>query len=145
MFGRYTAILSEHRHLGTTLTRLVEMCAMLEMGERTLSPASEPSRLIEETVRELSEHFAAEESDGYFGTIARERPALAVTITDLEAEHASMLATLRDVLVAAGDERCSSLVVSRLRWVIELLRTHERRETEMMQSFMLRGGETGVD
>jgi hypothetical protein len=145
MFGRYTAILSEHRHIGTTLTRLAEMCAMLEMGERASSPASAPSRLIEETMRELSEHFAAEEADGYFGTIARERPALAATITDLEAEHASMLATLREVLVVAGDEHRSSLVVSRLRWVIERLRTHERRESEMMQTFMLREEGTGTD
>jgi hypothetical protein len=146
MFGRYTAILSEHEHLGTTLRRLGDMCTALEAREGAPPPPGlEPARLIGAFISELSEHFAAEEADGYFGTMARERPALASTIAELEAEHARMLETLRELLAAAGDQRRAAFVAHGVRRIIHQLRAHEHRETRVMQGFILQDEGTGAD
>src|SRR5262245_26766598 len=105
MFGRYTAILSEHRELGPMLHALGDLCAALEAHDPRSPPERGPVQLIGEFVSELSQHFAAEEADEYFGTMARERPGLASAIARLEADHRAMLETLRALLEASADER----------------------------------------
>lgn len=145
MFGRYTAILSEHQHLGQALRELDEMCVMLDAHDRGPPLEQEPVRLMAAFLEELSQHFAAEEADDYFGTMAREQPNLASAIAHLEAEHRAMLETLHGLVKAVADERNWPAVARAVRRVMVQLRAHEHRETQVMQGFMLRDEGTGAD
>ena len=93
LFGRFTAILQDHEHLGTTLKELRAMCISLEAQQFQL-PTLAPLDLLEDLRSDLSGHFAAEEADSYFGIIVQEAPLLATRIGQLKSEHALMLSAL---------------------------------------------------
>src|SRR5688500_3185854 len=91
LFGRFTAVIRDHANIGKTLEQLRMMCAVLDTGQAALPSELMPARLLFRFYRELSEHFATEEADAYFGTVADEEPSLASKIEALKAEHWSML------------------------------------------------------
>lgn len=137
LFGRFTAVLSEHQQLGSMLRRLRESCSSIERGTK-LPPELEPAPLVDGLFEALSEHFAREESDSYFGTVRSEEPRLAPSISALEAEHACMLETLGVLRALSADKaRWSELPVPTLQ-LIERLEQHERAETGLMCEFFSR-------
>ncbi len=138
LFGRFTAILQDHEHLGTTLKRLRAMCVALDAPNPNLH-ALEPTRLLQDLQTALSEHFAAEEADAYFGTIADEAPALATGIAQLKAEHAAMLAALSTLCrLASGAELVTELSLATRQLITDLER-HERAESLLLRSLFAPG------
>lgn len=133
MFGRFSAILKDHDHLGKTLKRLRKMCATLEVGEPQLSPDLFPEPLFLELHADLKGHFASEESSEYFGAVVDEAPSLAPQIAALESEHQRLLKTVEQLLSFAEDRaRWPALPVPTRDLVAELER-HERAESSLLR------------
>src|SRR5690242_10247514 len=128
LFGRFTAILQDHEHLGTTLKELRSMCAALEATERLPLELS-PARLLEDLRTDLSGHFAAEEAESYFGTIIEEAPPLAPRIGQLKSEHAAMLGVLGALCEVAVDAARALELCQATRVLIAELERHERAES----------------
>ena len=132
LFGRFTAILQEHEHLGTTLKQLRVMCVALEIRE----PEEEPQarrRLLEDLRSDLSGHFAAEEAEAYFGTIADEAPLLGPRIHRLKSEHAAMLTAVAELCRLANDAGRSAELSAATRRLIAELERHERAESLLLR------------
>ncbi|HKY36809.1 MAG TPA: hypothetical protein VJN18_12765 [Polyangiaceae bacterium] len=133
LFGRFTAVIRDHANIGKTLEQLHAMCAVLDSRRAALPRELMPGRLMFRFYQELSEHFATEEADAYFGTVGDEEPSLASQIEALKAEHWRML--------YAADMLCG-MAVDRSRWrdmpgpVRELmtqLEQHERAESALLR------------
>jgi hemerythrin-like domain-containing protein len=135
LFGRFTAILQEHEHLGKTLRKLRQMCAALEAGES--EPASElaPLALLVELRRDLGEHFAAEEDEAYFGTVVDEAPSLAPDIAGLKWEHMTMLRAADVLHDLAADRSRWSQLSKPTRELVAQLERHERSESKLLRRF----------
>lgn len=133
MFGRFSAILKDHDHLGITLKRLRKMCATLEAGAPELSPELLPASLFDELYADLKAHFASEESKEYFGTVIGEAPMLAPQIALLEWEHQSLLATVELLLDISNDEARWSTLPPPTRELVADLERHERAESTLLR------------
>ena len=137
-FGRATAASKQHEHLGVLLGKLREACAQLD------APGGEASRFIQllgEAEQEMRGHFEAEEADGYFGTLAKELPALLPTIAELRADHTRMLEVVAELKTLAEDASRNRDSSSRLSGLIEQFKAHERIEAELVRSFLMRDPE----
>lgn len=139
LFGRITAIQQDHTALLEALRRLRAATQQL-LTVSDASPA-ETMQLVATLAGELQGHFAAEEAEGYFGAVAADRPSLRPTIDSLCADHQVILHTLLDfpILVAAGVPNRE--LAARVNGVLDLLQIHERRETELMQEYLLKDDE----
>jgi hemerythrin len=133
LFGRFSAILKDHDHLGTTLKRLRMMCATLEAGAPELPSELRPGPLLDELYADLRAHFASEESKEYFGTVIDEDPSLAPQITALEWEHQTMLATVERLVIMANDRRRWSTLPPPTRELVVDLERHERAESSLLR------------
>jgi len=133
MFGRFTAILQEHDHLGKTLGRLRRLCIELEAGAGALPAELAPTRLLDELHADLKEHFSAEESPEYFGTVVDLAPALAPQIAALKWKHLGLLSAVRRLRrIAADSDRWSELVLTTRGLVAEIER-HEHAESVLLR------------
>lgn len=134
MFGRFTAIFRDHDHLATTLRRLRLMCAALEDDPHALPAELGPNLLIVELRADLAEHFAAEETDQYFGTVVDEAPALAPDIARLKSEHVTMLRAAEVLCDLARDRARWSRLPAPTRELIGQLERHEHAESKLLRS-----------
>ncbi len=134
-FGRFTAVLSEHEHLWTTLRKLGEMSAALDAGQ-TLAAGLEPAGLIAALRVELAKHFAAEEASGHFGTVARECPGLLPRIVEMKSDHSAMLDATRDLALIATDENRRGELAASVSRLIKRLQNHEREENELLREYL---------
>jgi len=138
-FGRLTTVRSQHEHLGVTLRCLDSTCDALEIGRTALPVELRPPVLLTALRHALGQHFEAEESDGHFGTIAKEEPRLLPGIVDLKGDHAAMLDAIDGLSLVASDEsRWLELVVP-VRRLIRALRAHEKAEALLLQEYFGRG------
>lgn len=139
LFGRFTAIFRDHDHLAKTLRHLRAMCASLDDRETPLPADLAPDVLIIDLRRHLGEHFAAEETDDYFGTVVEESPELASEIAGLKWEHMTMLRAA-DMLcdIAREPARWDQLSVP-TRELIGQLERHERSENRLLRSLFSGG------
>lgn len=128
LFGRFTAILRDHEHLGTTLKSLRAMCSALEARE----PVPQSARLLGDLHADLSGHFAAEEAESYFGTIVQECPSLAPRIGQLKHEHVDMLRQLVALGSLAEDPTRAAELSFATRQLIAELERHERAESVLI-------------
>lgn len=133
LFGRFSAILKDHDHLGSTLNRVRKMCAVLETAGSELPPELLPAPLFQHLYANLKEHFAREESKEYFGTVIDEAPSLASRISVLEGEHQSMLATIEELSSLANDQRRWPGLPSATRELVADLERHERAESTLLR------------
>jgi hypothetical protein len=134
LFGRFTAIFKDHDQLAKTLRRLRQMCAALDDGQARLPPDLAPDLLIIDLRNDLSEHFAAEETAEYFGTVVDEAPELASDIAALKWEHLTMLRGV-DVLCGLARDRSRWQQLSGpTRELIGQLERHERSESRLLRS-----------
>jgi len=140
LFGRFTAILQEHAHLGKTLRVMRLMCAALEEGQTSLPLELTPKRLLGELRSDMAAHFGAEESADYFGTVLEEAPALAQQIAALKWEHMTMLRAV-DVLYGVAQDRTRWAELPRpTRELVGQFERHERAESALLrQLFSPRG------
>lgn len=146
LFGRLTTVYTGHEHLGATLGRLRQMCAALAADQSTaLESDLAPDPLIADFLRDLSQHFAAEETEGYFGTVVAERPLFQHRILELRAEHAAMLRALSELRVIAADRRRWNEIAIPMSRLIGQLQAHERTETALLQEYFLQDDGTGAD
>jgi hypothetical protein len=138
MFGRFTAILKDHAHLGKTLRRLRAMCSALEGDQVTTALDASPPLVLRRLRIELAEHFAAEESHGYFGTVIAEVPALSAQVGILKSEHQAMLQAADALLELARDARRWDFLPEPARALIDQLERHERAESVLLSGFFSR-------
>lgn len=136
LFGRFTAILQDHEHLGTTLKRLRLMCLTLEAPNAVPDPI-DPTPLLEHLQTDLAGHFAAEEAEPYFGTIAEEAPHLAYSIAQLRNEHAAMLAACATLCRLADDAERVTELCRATRQLIADLEQHERAESLLLRELFV--------
>ena len=140
LFGRFTAIFSEHKNMSGTLSSVGSMCDVLEAGLERLPGRIHPLELVVDLQGCLSTHFAVEEADIYFGTIVLEQPYLAGRIAKLIAEHSLMLAIAARVRELAEVESWTALVAP-TRALVAMLQKHELDESRLLQEFLI--GESG--
>lgn len=131
LFGRFTAILKDHDHLSVTLRLLQRMCGALE-AEHVPSELS-PPLLFRALLADLREHFAAEESADYFGTVVEEAPALAPQIAALKWEHLQFLATVEKLLGSAESHDDWPSLVQPTKQLVAELAQHERLESALLR------------
>lgn len=132
LFGRFTAILKAHDHIGTTTRHLRSMCAALDAELETLPPELTPERLCAKLRANLAAHFAAEESLDYFGVVVDEAPSLASRIGSLKQEHAAMLSAADALCELARERREWGLLVDSARKLVAELERHERSESMLL-------------
>jgi hypothetical protein len=132
LFGRFTAVMHEHQDLGHKLGLLREMCSAIESDALPLREELAPQRLLSGLRADLTEHFALEEADDYFGTVVDEDPALAEPIEALKAEHAVMLERLEGLLDLARDALWAELPLA-TRGLLGQLEGHERAESALLR------------
>lgn len=140
LFGRATAVAADHAHLRTVWKSLREI---LRSGGLAFHPRAHAWQLVSEFASELSEHFAAEEADGYFGALVVERPELNALVERLRSEHQEMLEIVGRLLVAGEQAWVTADVDSEMRELLDRFQSHERAEAQMLQEFFGRdeGGE----
>jgi len=134
LFGRFTAIWKDHEHLGTALRELTALCAVLE-EDGAVPPALAPPRLFAALAAELKQHFAAEESADYFGTVVDEEPELAAEIAALKSEHATLLGAVDVLSKLAADQGRWPHLPAPTRLLILQLKRHEGAESQLLRSF----------
>lgn len=133
LFGRVTALATDHESLALGLSALDELCSNVDAGLEPQKPAVIEFLTAWQT--ELARHFEAEESDDYFGVIRTERRSLRVAIDSIEREHAQLLAMSERMVVLFDTARWSEFV--RLtRQLTARLRAHERLESTLMRRFL---------
>jgi hypothetical protein len=71
----------------------------------------------------------------YFGTLALERPDLALGIGDLRADHTAMLEAIEELSLLAGDETRREELGTKTSKLLERFRAHERAENALLQEF----------
>jgi len=134
LFGRATTVLGEHARLRETL-------ALLTVDSSPPDARAADARfheLVERCTDELIEHFAAEEAEGYFGTLLSDCPRLSSTIMRLELEHEEMR---REILDIRGLTRVPGKAQEsdrRIRALVARVQAHERAENLLLQEFFLR-------
>lgn len=134
LFGRFTAILKDHDHLGETLRNLKVVCAALEVGQ-DVPEGLRPLGLLVSLKNELTRHFGAEESDDYFGTVVAEDPRLQLEIAALKAEHTTMLVAVDVLVELAADTGRWAHLPKATRLLIRQLERHEGSESKLLRSF----------
>ncbi len=132
LFGRFTLVMRGHADVGRTLQQLRAMCEALESEPPRLSDPLMPLRLITKLRNELSEHFALEEAQGYFGTVVEEEPALASAIAALCTEHQVMLFALEELLALVPDRAAWPRLPGPVRELVRQLELHERAEAALL-------------
>jgi hypothetical protein len=133
LFGRFTAVMREHQDLGRKLGLVREMCSAIESNALPLRDDLGPESLLSELHGDLTEHFALEEADDYFGTVVDEDPTLSEPIEALKAEHAVMLERLEGLLELAGDALLWAELPLATRGLLGQLEHHERSESALLR------------
>lgn len=131
----------ERGRLDVTLARVGELYQALESGRNDVDRA----RVLSELHVDLALHFALEEGDEYFGSIRRERPSLSHGITELRREHAAMLQELDGLRELAKDEDHPEELKTAILRLVTDFRSHERKETDLLQESVLRDDGIGPD
>lgn len=134
LFGRFTAVLKDHDHIGTTLRDLKAVCSALEDGQQ-VPVELRPLHLLSSLRTELAQHFGAEEAEEYFGTVAAEAPKLQFEITALKSEHATMLSAVDVLIQLAADPGGWAYLPKPTRLLVTQLERHEGSESKLLRSF----------
>lgn len=141
-FGRATAVVADHERLRLATDRLRALGSALRDA---FSEELEPRALLEEFRGQIAEHFAAEESDGYFGELATELPSLNAHVGRLRTDHRRMLELTNDLLRLADDEAGYVELAGGITRLLDHLRSHEHAENLLLQEYFLRDDRGGGD
>lgn len=88
--------------------------------------------------KQIMEHFASEEKDGWTAALLKQEPRLEHSVRDLLAEHRELLQSLDTLLdaVEAIPLVAQALRAKVLRW-IEHVRDHESRESALLEEALV--------
>lgn len=139
LFGRITAVQRDHSSLLEMVSTLRRLQRALLAGET--ERGADWTRFIgelEEFTAHLRTHFAAEETNGYFGTLVSDRPSLSGQVDRLRAEHAEMMEALVSIRPSAANDFDACALAIRLGQLLDSFEAHERRENLLIQEFLLR-------
>jgi hypothetical protein len=141
LFGRITAASSEHSRLAATLAELRETCLLADDLGRSpgVAPRS-PATLLRHLHDTLSRHFAAEESEAYFGALVREYPQAAARVAALREQHPEFLAEVDRLQARALKEDATALAADVSALVARYL-AHEQVEEHLMREFLRSAGD----
>jgi hypothetical protein len=135
LFGRATVVLGEHAELHVTLGKLRQCCTLDDDFEDP--PALH--ELLDEFETQLEAHFAAEEDEGYFGTLQTAFPTSSEAVEKLRAEHVVFIGTVRALRgMAAAPGRTPELTVT-LRALLDDLARHENTESLLIRQYFSEG------
>ncbi len=94
--------------------------------------------LLADLNRELAEHFALEERDGYFAEVKSAAPRFDRHLQKLQQEHVRLLERARELLELAGKAvsapRRWDAVAEGLRDLLTRVDAHEQAENELIQA-----------
>ena len=135
LFGRFTVVMREHRDLRHTVADLRRMCAALEDGLELKADSRSPPSLLGELQSDLSEHFAMEEAEAYFGTVVAEAPTLDARVAELKVEHVLMLHGVGVLCSIASDRSRWPELPRPTRELLSLIERHERAESQLLGEF----------
>lgn len=141
LFGASGAGPAERGRLDETLARLGTLYDALQSGRLDGDQAA----ILSQLRVDLALHFAIEEGDGYFGALQREQPSLSHGIMELRRDHTVLLEELDRLReLAKSDGHVPELGTAILRLVSDF-RSHERKETDLLQESVLRDDGIGAD
>jgi len=121
----------QHAH-----TRLQADLRKLEDEAAPTSPATltQLRSHLQLTRVHVADHFQFEEQDGYMDTLRKREPRLERTIAGLAEEHEEMMQSLDALIDSSRKSNCQLKAIrERVREWIEHVRTHERKENELVQ------------
>jgi hypothetical protein len=117
------------------------LAALSELGARKPGARTEcvpraRELLTHELCVSLAAQFADEESESYFGVIAREAPWLAREIDGMRDEHRRLLACLSGLILEASDGAHAGTLAWGAERLTLLLELHERKEGYLLRRFL---------
>lgn len=134
LFARATTILSSHPALRQTIEELRALSVRLEAEDMVLIDGLR--ECLDKLANQLVVHFAAEEADGYFGTLRAESPQTLHAVERLVSEHREIRAGLRALLDLIG--RVDEMELGRdIDLFIARLVAHEHDESALMSRFLV--------
>jgi hypothetical protein len=133
LFGRFTAIFRDHDRFAETLRSLRATCAALEQGDTSSPRERTPAKLLHDLAGDLAQHFEAEESPAYFGTLVAEAPELRWQVAGLEVEHRTMLAAAQILADVAREPSRWLALPQATRALLNELEQHERAESKLLR------------
>jgi hemerythrin len=134
-FGRATVVLGQHATLHGILQALRDWCSEGTPSSKLHSPAG----LLDDLVSQLETHFAAEESDAYFGTLRGSFPDAEAAIEQLTMEHAAFLDVARSLRVQARELVLPAKLAASLAELLDALGHHERTESLLLRQYFREG------
>jgi hypothetical protein len=135
LFGRFTALQSDHRALFASFRALHDMCKTTTPA-RDIHTRARPARLFDELLRSVSRHFSAEEGESYFGAIVIERPSLLHQVAALKAEHAAILTAMAALSHIAADGTAPAKFAAAVQHCARWFQSHEQRESLILRGFL---------
>jgi CheY-like chemotaxis protein len=140
LFGRFTAILRNSGRLVPLEQRLEVLSSLVGSGGEAPSEGSELEPLFAEASRELSEQFAAEEADGYYGAIVAEEPALRARVGELKRDHLAILRAIEVLRAVSSDESLRWQLGACTRDLVSKLRAHDQAEQLLLHDLFWGNG-----
>lgn len=129
------AVLEDHAELEKIVERLRELCMALHTQPSSADLRAES--LIYEFEDLLIPHFAAEEAEEFFGSLATEEPRLLYRVERLQAEHVQIAEALDRIAEFARTRPAAQVLAARLTRLLDAFDAHEHAENELMQEFLL--------
>lgn len=124
------AVLDDHAGLMGAAKKLRELCAAVPRGALSwVGP-------IEEFRARLLAHFAAEETDDFFGSLVRQ-PGLLTRVHRLQAEHADLAFAADCLVTLARTEGRKSDLAARVVRFLDRFEVHEHAENALLRQFLL--------
>ena len=134
LFGRVTAVFGKSCQLVTLDQRLEVLGSHLVNGSAPPGEGPQPESLFSEASRELSEQFAREEADGYYGVILQEQPELGASVSNLKHDHTAILRVLELLGAVSSEEPLPQELGACTRGLVSTLRAHEHGEQLLLQA-----------
>ncbi len=134
LFGRGTAVFKQHADLRPLVSRLRRQANDLVLGRQ--HDEAEVEGVLAEFFNQLLAHFAAEEDEGYFGTLIDDHPVLSIRVEHLLAEHEDMVDSIERLKMLGQRGGCARDLGLGLTTLLDRFEKHERDENALMRTFL---------
>lgn len=133
LFGRVTTVFKEHADLRPIIARLRTYATDAALGRQ---PGVDLQTVLDEFFDQLLTHFAAEENEGYFGTLIADCPDLSAHVERLMAEHEDMVDVIERLRVLAENPNGARNLGLGLLTLLAQFEGHEHEENMLMRTFL---------
>jgi hemerythrin len=134
LFGRGTAVFKQHADLRPLVSRLRQQATDLVLGKP--HDEAEVEGALAEFFNQLLAHFAAEEDEGYFGTLIDDHPGLSIRVEHLMGEHEEMVDAIERLKMLGQRGGCARDLGLGLTTLLDRFEKHERDENALMRTFL---------